>query len=193
MLVHQSKDSIAWGDGWVWPVPPMRIPKGGVLYDPVISQEFRESDHNGVDIMYQRKSAHDQPQYAPGSPDGNERFFAPRLVPILAARAGRVWSVSKGARGWAVVLDHSAPFATFYQHLETPALPVHAKGVNTAAGSVTHVKAGDIIGFMGFSPEDPERLRHLHFEVWHGGAANHAVDPVEAMRKWPRVVWAFTP
>lgn len=191
LLVSQPKPDF--GDGWVWPVPPARIPKGGTIYNPVISQEFRGSDHNGVDIMYRRRSLTDLPQFAPGSPDGSTRHVAPPRTPVLAARAGSIWSVEKTARGWAVVLSHGKPWATFYHHLETPAFPEHEKGVNKATGGVTHVKPGDILGFMGFSPQDPERLRHLHFEVWHGGAANHAVDPSDAMARWPRVPWAFSP
>lgn len=185
----------AWDDGWVWPVPPMRPWQGGPVYDPVISHEFEDPEHLGVDIMYRRKSPRDLlTAYRPGTPDGNSKFFAPQRTPILAARAGRIWSVEKTARGWAIVLDHSRPFATFYQHLETPGFDEHKYGLNVQTGQPTHVTVGQPLGFMGWDPLDAERLRHLHFAVWYQGSGDDAsVDLAAVMAKWPRVPWAFTP
>jgi murein DD-endopeptidase MepM/ murein hydrolase activator NlpD len=131
--------------------------------------------------------------YVPGSPDGNARFFAPPHTPIVAARAGQVWSVEQTAKGWGIVISHGKPWATFYQHLETPGFEPHQRGLNTRTKQPTFVRRGQAIGFMGYSPEDAERLRHLHFEVWHGGDARYAVDPADAMAKWPLVPGVFTP
>lgn len=183
-LTRKRTPNITWDDGWVWPVPPMRPWKGGPVYNPEVSHEFEDPEHFGVDIMYRRKSRQDLVQaFPPGTPDGNAKWFAPSRTPILAARAGKVWSVQKTAKGWNVVLDHHAPFATWYQHLETPSV--------VAGQSVT---VGQPLGFMGWDPLDAERLRHLHFAVWyqgHGDAAS--IDPAAAMSRWPRVPWAFVP
>lgn len=197
---------VTWGTGWVWPVPTLKMPDGKV-YQAVITDGVgspRGSGiHHGVDIMYQRRNAADRPEYGQkavnGTKNGTPRFFAPPRTPIVAAKAGAIWSSAKTARGGTVVIDHGKPFATYYTHIELLAFPEHANGrrVNqadaTEPGPVTHVNAGDIIGWMGADPLDGERLRHLHFEVWHGGASNKAVDPAPEMAHWPRPSWAWTP
>lgn len=183
-----TRKRVEWGDGWVWPLASVRV--RGHVYRPVVTDGFtsRRGDrlHGGVDIVFARRSPSDLADLFPvGTPGGGRTWFAPERVPVLAARAGRVWSVKKTARGWAVTLDHSKPFATFYTHLETPALPLHSGGVNVNTGQPTHVKAGDVLGFMGYDPTDSERVRHLHFAVWHGGTDDASVDPADAMKRWP--------
>jgi murein DD-endopeptidase MepM/ murein hydrolase activator NlpD len=112
-------------------------------------------------------------------------FFAPAGTPIVAAKNARVWSVTKGPHGIAVVLDHGAPWATFYQHLETTTLQPHAGGFPVGSKSKTFVTAGDRIGTMGFSSLDGAKLRHLHFATWFKGAGDGAaVDPEPAMKTW---------
>jgi murein DD-endopeptidase MepM/ murein hydrolase activator NlpD len=175
-----SRRRVDFGDGWVWPVP--RISVRGRIYEPVITSNFSDmrggEPHGGLDIVFARKNAADLVDlYPPGTPNGGKSWFAPPHVPILAARAGRVWSVEQTKRGWQVILDHAQPFSSFYTHLETPS-PVIKPGM--------HVKAGDVLGFMGWDPTDPERVRHLHFAVRHGPAGSHEpVDSQQAMRSWP--------
>jgi murein DD-endopeptidase MepM/ murein hydrolase activator NlpD len=184
----------SWGDGWVWPVAPLLRP-GGRFYRPVITDGWGSARgsgiHRGVDVMFRRASSSDASDFRAGTSDGTKLFFAPRHTPVIAARAGRVWSVGPTPNGVAVVIDHGKPWSTFYTHLESSLLPSHAGGVSVATKKETIVKAGDIIGWMGFSPIDPQRIRHLHFEVWHGGASDHATDPAAAMTRWPAVAWTF--
>jgi len=195
LLTRRRPTDIEWDDGWVWPVPPMRPWKGGPVYNPEVSQEFRDPDHLGVDIMYRRKGPADLVQsFRPGTPDGISKWFAPARTPIIAARAGRIWSAQRTERGYAVVVDHGKPFATFYQHLESLAMPLHSQGLNVNTGTASYVTVGQPLGIMGFDPTDPRRLRHLHFAVWYqGGGDDASVDCVNAMAKWPRVPWAFIP
>jgi hypothetical protein len=55
----------------------------------------------------------------------------------------------------------------------------------TARGeSKQRVRAGQMIGTAGFSPLDPQRLKHLHFEVWLGGPSD-GIDPAPLMKSWP--------
>lgn len=183
-VLSGKRSALPWGDGWMWPVPPARYPDG-VTYAPVISQEYRQASHAGVDIMYRRRTTQDRPEVPPG-PDGTPRYFAPPGTPVVAARDGIVWSVDRSPRGWQVVIDHGKPWATYYQHLASVKLAPHAAGKPTAGGPPTVIRAGEQIGNMGGDPLDaPQHLRHLHFAVWFNGAGDAAsVDPAGAMASW---------
>jgi murein DD-endopeptidase MepM/ murein hydrolase activator NlpD len=191
-LLRRSR-VIPWGDNKLWtvPVPDMKIRATGVLYPARISNGFAPPRHAGVDLMYARRVAGDQPSYPPGTHDGSPRFFCPSGTPVVAARAGVVWSADHSARGWQVVLDHGKPFATYYQHLDRITVPECAGGKVKATGKAYAVAAGDVIGFVGFDPTDPEGLRHLHFAVWYQGAGDNAsVDPTtEIDARWQRATW----
>lgn len=191
----------AWGGGvgWQWPVPDlMLIPASGaqrlyraVVTDPPGSARPDGRIHDGCDILYARKGPGDLVRaYPPGSESGTKGSFAPRGTPIKAARAGLVWSVEKTARGWAVVLDHGKPWATFYQHMESVTLPLVQRGKPASGGEPIRVTMGQVIGAMGGDPIERTRLRHLHFEVWYQGtSSDSAVDPTSAMASWRRSVW----
>jgi murein DD-endopeptidase MepM/ murein hydrolase activator NlpD len=152
VMLTWRADGIDWGTGWAWPVPDTAGARA------VISQEYRWPSHHGVDIMLAKQPA--------------------GVVPVLAARAGTIWSVTAGPRGTAVVVDHGAPWATFYQHL-------------TDAGVVKgqRVMAGERIGTMGADPTDREGIVHLHFEAWYKGTTDHAVDPAVMLSSARRVYW----
>jgi hypothetical protein len=186
-LLVLTRKRVAWPDGWVWPLASVNV--AGRLYRPVVSDGWGsprgDKIHTGVDILFRRRSATDlADKFRSGSRDGTPLFFAPRTVPVLAARQARVWSVQKTPKGWAVVLDHGPlPFATFYQHLESASLPIHQGGVNVNTGQPTFVNTGDVLGFMGFDPTNAS-VRHLHFEVHHEGGFDAAVDPEQAMQAW---------
>lgn len=186
---------VEWGAGWVWPMPRVNI--GGVVYAPAISDGIgspRGSGiHRGVDIVYKRRNRADRPEFPDGPDTGTPGTFMPRGVPVLAAKDGIVWSSGVTATGGSVVIDHGAPFATYYTHMRTLLLPPHARGKNIATGKPTRIKAGDIIGTVGSSPADPQKVPHLHFAVWEGGPESHAVDPEQAMKTWPLVSFIVTP
>ena len=185
-MLTKSRDSIAWGSGWHWPVPDL-IMKDGQRYTAQISQEFKPDRHRGVDVMFRRKSLSDRPDFPAGVVDGggakaNALWFAPQGIPILAAKDGKVWSADKITTGWRVVLDHGKPWATAYHHLATI--------LDLPKGKV--VKAGDPIGTMGHGPPDPEKLRHLHFEPWfNGGDSRASQDPAVIMAQWGRSSWTL--
>lgn len=190
-LVVLLRRKIEWGTGWVWPVPSMKW--RGRIYPAVISQESHDG-HNGVDIMYRRRLDDGSlPEFPPGTSGGSPHHFAPLSVPVVAARDGQVWSVDKSPRGCEVVINHGKPFATYYQHLSSTVLGPHKRGVSTLTGQPTTVRAGQPIGIMGGDPIEPTHLRHLHFEVWHEGGADHAVSPDDAMQSWSRPPLLFTP
>lgn len=192
MMITRKSNGVAWGAGWHFPVPDL-ITRDGQRYDAVVSSGVRHPKrpgHHGIDVLYRRKRAGDRPEYKAGTPDGDETWFAPPETPILAARAGKVWSVTHGPKGWAVVIDHGKPWATFYQHLARVDLEPHTAGKAASGGPPTVVKEGDMIGTMGFSTTDPARLRHLHFEAWFNGHGNAASqDPAVVIGQWGRSQW----
>lgn len=177
-----------WGDGWAWPLPSIRVE--GRTYPATISDGLGSPRpggrrHDGVDVDYQRSSRSDLvTRYPPGTSSGTRGFFAPPGVPVLAARAGRVWSAGRTARGIMVVIDHGKPWSTLYQHLDSTTLSRHARGLDVGTGTPTLVRAGDVLGVMGADPVQGTRaFRHLHFETWHEGKP---VDPASAMATWAR-------
>jgi murein DD-endopeptidase MepM/ murein hydrolase activator NlpD len=206
-----------WGSGWFWPVPDL-ISHGGARFPAVITQEFKGPPHRGVDIMIATTSIDlggggggggghtGQPRvrisgFDPNqmNPDKRTRdvhklgtWFAPKGTPILAARDARVYSVEPSVNGIFVVLDHGAPWATQYGHLETTTLEKTFR-----YASKETVRAGDVIGTMGAGlnrdPKkglvDAEHLRHLHFEAWFKGTSKQAVDPARDMKTWERSTW----
>lgn len=190
----QLKPLIPWGLGWHWPVPdfnPQAGPLAGRRYPATISQEWKAATHRGIDIMFDRQSVKPTSAVDAVFPAGvtdaqgakqHKRFFAPIGTPVLAARDGKVWSVrNMDGRGWFVVLDHGAPWATLYGHL-------HTVGVSPVRG--TAVAGGQQIGTMGFAPADGEKLRHLHFEAWlNGGDFRFGQDPADVIDTWERGVW----
>lgn len=182
-MLSTTRQSVEWGTGWIWPVPDLLHPNGDVDH-ATVSQEFRgagdSQPHYGVDLMYRSRTP-------------PPTFTAPPGVPILAARSGTLWSVEKTARGWAVVIDHGKPWATFYQHLETitSELATGHQGVN-GRGALA-VPSGTTIGTMGSDPTEAGHIRHLHFAVWYQGAGNAAsIDPAENMHAWNRMVIPWT-
>lgn len=190
-----SSDDVgpAIGSGaWVWPLP---IWQG---YAPVLTDGFlswrtdasgKRIRHSGVDVMYERKNPSDQADaYPPGTPAGSARAFMPMGVPVLAVRDGVVWSAAKTPRGYAVVIDHGPPWASFYQHLDQMLVSPTQRGA-----SKQRIRAGDVIGHVGADPTDHEGLRHLHFELWKGGSHEAAIDPAPLMKSWTMLPSARPP
>lgn len=158
---------------WNWPVPSWqgRTP---VISDGFYSPRAGYPLHGGADIMFARLASD---SYKPGTPNGTKGFVMPDGLAAIAASDGVVWSADKTPQGFAVVIDHGKrgdhPISTFYTHLDR--LLVAPK---------QHVTAGQPIGVIGFSPIDPEKIKHLHFELRLGGATAR-IDPAPVMRSWP--------
>ena len=162
---------------WVWPVPRWQ---GRA---PVISSGFGTprpgTTHAGVDLMFARIGSDPFPV---GSPNGSKGFVMPDAWMAIAASDGVLWSSGPTPRGFAVVIDHGK-VATFYTHLSTLFVP---QVKPPAAGDKLQrlpIKAGQPLGVIGADPQDSERLKHLHFELWSPGPAD-AVDPRPLMAAW---------
>jgi murein DD-endopeptidase MepM/ murein hydrolase activator NlpD len=153
--------------GWHWPVPAWGD------YAATRSQEYKPATHHGVDIMYPRSplaNASDK-VFRPGTPNGSKNYFMPDGVPVMCPRAGTVWSTGVSQHGPWIVIDCGKPIALYMVHFDSLLLAGAARG--------TPVAAGQMIGTVGFSPADGERLKHLHIEIWRNGASTAHVDP------WP--------
>ncbi len=174
VLTKQALTSLS--GRWVWPVPTWneRRPK---ISDGIGTPRPGGQTHRGVDIMYARGS---KDPYAPGTPNGSAGHVMPDGIVALAASDGLVWSAGQTPRGYSVVIDHSSavPVATYYTHLEKLLVTPTSR-----AKAGQRVRAGDPIGIISFDPLDGSRLKHLHFEIWHGGPSD-AIDPAPFMRSW---------
>lgn len=172
---------------WIFPLPSWRG------YRPTVSDQYQAIEtsshrrHPGLDLMYRRQAGGADQMWPSGrvgeKANGSKLFFMPDSIYARAARDGTVWQTVKTDRGIGIVLDHGAPFATFYQHLSATVFPL---GVSKGAGAI-RVKAGQPIGIVGFSSIDAQRLMHLHFEVWYKGGSGFHVDP------WPLIERAPLP
>jgi len=163
---------------WVWPVPRWQ---GRA---PVISDGFGSprpsTPHMGVDVMFARIASDPFPV---GSPNGSKAFVMPDAWVAIAASDGILWSAGHSPRGFSIVVDHGN-VATFYQHLDTLMVPFTAPPAKgTPREQLIPIRAGQPLGVIGADPLDPERLKHLHFELWAGGPKD-AVDPAPLMKTW---------
>jgi hypothetical protein len=163
---------------WAWPVPKWQ---GRA---PVISDGFGSPrggmKHAGVDLMFGRIASDPFPV---GTPNGTKAFVMPDHWMAVAASDALLWSAGKTERGYAVVLDHGT-VATFYTHLESLLVPL-AGAPTKGADPVPwrRIKAGQPLGIIGYDPQDFQRIKHLHFELWPGGP-DKAVDPQPIMKSW---------
>ncbi len=107
-------------------------------------------------------------------------IFAPLGAPVLAVSDGTVFSVGRnpigGNRFW---LRDLAGNEFYYAHLSAFA-PDALNG--------NHVRAGDVIGFVGNTGDAEGTPYHLHFEVHPASLLVHGedgvVDPTPYLRAW---------
>ena len=160
---------------WVWPVASWNG-RSPVISDGFGSPRPGGARHGGVDVMFARLPGD---ALRAATPNGSKHHVMPDDIAVLAAADGVVWSAMKTPRGHAVVIDHAPhKVATFYAHLDTLLVTPTSRGV-----SKQRVRAGQVIGTVGFSPLDSQKLKHLHFELWQGGPTN-VIDPAPVMRDW---------
>jgi len=161
---------------WIYPVPNLgerpAVTSNG--FRAVATATSRE--HLGVDLMFRRRDPRDLiGVYPPGSPNASSLFFMPDHVPALAASAGVVTFAASTPIGNTVIVRHPNGWATYYTHLATLAV---TKGQT--------VSAGQVLGTIGASPTDSQRLKHLHLELWKGGTRAGAIDPDPFLAAWSR-------
>lgn len=157
---------------WHWPIPDYFM-FDWLKYPAMASQEY-QGTHYGQDMAYRRQKPADRKRFPPGTNNGTPGFFNPPDQPALSAATGQVASVQTLKTGLAVVIDHGGEWQTVYLHLAT----VIVKQGDT-------VRGGQRIGTTGWSPQDPERFRHLHFAIRYRG---QWVMPT-GQASWRRTQW----
>lgn len=170
---------------WVYPVPSLdgRLAVVSSPFRARASDDGKRTQHLGVDLMYRRRDARDVVAvFPPGTAGGSRMFFMPDGIAALAASAGVVTFAAMTPVGNTVVVRHSNGWATYYTHLATLAV---------RAGEF--VSAGQVLGTIGASPEDPAQLRHLHVELWKSARRSDAVDPAPYLAAWSRVTTRWSP
>lgn len=183
---NPSPDMGLGATAWVWPIPTLgdRAP---VISDGWGSRRTRPDgttrSHLGADLMYRRMEPLDlRGVFPPGTKNGSAWHFMPDNVPVLAAGEGVVAFAGPTARGFTVVIEHAADWATYYTHLAQ---------LDVAAGQ--RVSPGTSLGSVGFDPTDRRKLKHLHFELWRGRARDGAIDPAPFLAAWPTVTSTVYP
>lgn len=125
-------------------------------------------------------------------------IFAPLGAPILAVATGTVFSVGwNDIGGYRLWLRDGVGNQFYYAHLSAYS-PLAVNGA--------HVRAGDVLGFVGNSGDAQGTPYHLHFEVhpvqYLGYGYNGAVDPTDYLLAWQHLQdvrfsaaegWAPTP
>lgn len=172
---------------WVWPLPRLadgRAPRVSSGWgSPRGTGTPGAHSHVGVDVMYRRVVLLPEGTKLPLPDHGSRGFELPAGTPVLAASAGTVWSTGHTERGYSVTISHPGTgWATWYQHLETLAIPPHARGKLVSGGPPMQVGAGHVLGAAGWSKLDGHQVRHLHFEVRLGTAPFDAQRMMET--KW---------
>jgi murein DD-endopeptidase MepM/ murein hydrolase activator NlpD len=95
-------------------------------------------------------------------------IFAPRSTPVLAVADGRV-TPRKNELGGNIVWLSTPGVSYYYAHLERSAV---------SAGQ--HVRAGEVIGFVGNTGNAVTTDPHLHFGVYRWGKG--AIDPLPLLQ-----------
>lgn len=155
--------------GWTFPVPQWQD------YIADRSQEYRSTDHHGVDIMYPRRTGGPDAMYANATSNGAKNWFMPDQITAVCPKDGYIWATGTGPTGKYCVIDCGRPIAIFMVHFGSLIVP---EGISRGAQRV-QVVAGQPIGVISYSPQDTAMLKHLHIEVWRNGGADSHVDP------WP--------
>ena len=177
-LGNRGPGPLVWPTHGAWIVPlPIWQGRSPVVSDGWGTPRPDGRFHRGADLMYRRIASD---PYRAGTPNGAAHHVMPDNMVALAASDGAIWFADWQRTGFSIVIDHGE-WATYYTHLA--AIMVRA---TNRAKSGQRVRAGDPIGIVGASPLDGEHLKHLHVELWHGGAAD-AVDVEPYLRTWAHV------
>lgn len=147
---------------------------------PVVLDSCEPYEH-GVDLAYPRVTPDDAIDACPiGSPYGTTTHLMPAMTAVLAIADGTITFAGLTKHGLGVILDHGDGRASRYCNLQA----VVAIRTDLYSPRPQHVRAGDVIGYVG-APE-PDEFRRLHVELWRrdrtGGFT--PIDPHSQLAGW---------
>ena len=119
----------------------------------------------------------------PGNWHHGDDIFAALGTPVVAAANGTLNRVGwEHLGGWRLWVRDRRGNEFYYAHLS---------GYSPLALHSTHVKAGDVLGFVGNTGDAFTTLPHLHFEIHPHQLLwldyNGAVDPTSYLHQWPQL------
>ncbi len=165
-------------DGWFWPMRTLNV--GSAVYMPSVSDTYSavktatHREHHGCDIMFRRKAGGGPDQMYPrNGSEGTANYFCPHGLDAICPRDGKIYNCGIGGKGEWAIIDCGKPIAIFMTHLR--GLRV-SKGQGGRGGAT-------VIGTVAFSPEDSQKLNHMHLEVWRNGPSSAHVDPMPYLTK----------
>ncbi len=169
----------------VWPLAAIngRAPVG---LDPSSPRQ------RGVELAYPRVTPGDAIASSPiGSPNGTATHILPAMTAALAIDDGVIMFAGRLGHGFGMIIDHRNGWASHYANLVT----VVAIRTDLYRPREQHVRAGDVIGYVG-APA-PDAFKRLHFELWERDRSRCyvPVDPRPHLTGWELLEHhdAFTP
>lgn len=169
--------------------PPIRLSRSDERVWPLAAINGRspvvldacEPYERGIDLAYPRVTPDDAIAACPiGSPHGTATHLMPAMTAAIAIADGTITFAGLTKHGLGVIVDHGDGRASRYGSLMT----VVAIRTDLYNPRPQHVRAGDVIGYVG-APE-PGAFKRLHVELWRRGRAGDfaPIDPREQLAGW---------
>ena len=146
----------------------------------------------GVELAYPRLAPDDAISSCPiGSQNGTATHLMPAMTAAFAIDDGVISFAGRLGHGFGMIIDHGNGSASHYANLQA----VAAIRTDLYRPREQHVRAGDVIGYVG-APA-PDAFKRLYFELWESDRSRCfvPVDPRPHLVGWKLLVHhdAFTP
>lgn len=169
----------------VWPLAAING-RAPVVLDP------GGPGQRGVELAYPRMAPDDAIASCPiSSPNGTATHILPAMTAALAIDDGVITFAGRLGHGFGMIIDHGNGSASHYANLVT----VAAIRTDLYRPRDQHVRAGDVIGYVGAPAPDAFKL--LYFELWESDRDRRfvPVDPRAHLSGWKPIEHhdAFTP
>jgi len=150
----------------VWPLAAING-RAPVVLDPISPRQ------RGVELAYPRVTPDDAIASCPlGSPNGTATHILPSMTTAHSIDDGVILFAGRLGPGFGMIIDHRNGWASHYANLVT----VVAIRTDLYRSREQHVRAGDVIGYVG-APA-PDAFKRLHFELWERDRS-HCFVPVD--------------
>ena len=158
----------------VWPLAAING-RAAVVLDPISPRQ------RGLELAYPRVTPDDAIASCPlGSPNGTATHILPSMTTAPSIDDGLILFAGRLGHGFGMIIDHRNGWASHYANLVT----VVAIRTDLYRSREQHVRAGDVIGYVG--APDPNAFKRLHFELWERDRSRCfvPVDPCPHLAGW---------